>query len=74
MLRSSLEAAVFTGMPVVMTSASYKRFGLIDIHQSGLEGAIIVGTQWAGSGIVILSSCGIYFCGFSKRRHLIETQ
>jgi gamma-glutamyltranspeptidase len=29
MFRSGLEAAAFTGMPVVMTSASYKPFGLM---------------------------------------------
>jgi len=34
-LHSSLEAAIFTGMPVVMTSVIYKRFGLI---------------EWAGRG------------------------
>jgi hypothetical protein len=64
MFRSGLEAAIFTGMPVVMTSASYKRFGLI-VHQSELEGTTTVDTQWDASGIVVLSSCGIYFCGLS---------
>jgi hypothetical protein len=74
MLRSSFEAAFFTEIPVVMTSASYKRFGLIDLHQSGVEGAITVGTQWDAPGVIILSSCGIYFCALGKMRHSIANQ
>jgi hypothetical protein len=68
MYRSSLEAAIVTGMPVVITSARYKRFVLMDIHKSWLEGAITVGTQWDASRIVVFASCGIYFCGLSKTK------
>jgi hypothetical protein len=32
MFRSGFEAAIFTGMPEVLTSDSYKRFGLIYIR------------------------------------------
>jgi hypothetical protein len=42
MFRSSLEAANFTGMPVVITSASYKPFGLM-----GWKGLL----QYAHSGM-----------------------
>ena len=53
-------------MLVVITSDSYKRFGL--------DGTIKVDTQWEALRIVVLAICGIYFVASAKRTHLTESQ